>query len=212
MSILSKINIGADFANRLEIISLFKEIGEIKKILEIGPGNKPLIVEYLEHQDLYGIEYPGCAEETIKAAISKGKDIVMKECDINSDRWPFDDNEFDVIVINQVLEHMFNTDHFFENFYRILKMEAYGVISCLKFKNLPLRKNESFHEVAYEVKKFITNCSRILYIGCGSGKKVGFLRRWGMMFTESMIFQITLMIKSFKRMLSNSYPPPVSIL
>ena len=119
MGILSKINIRADLANRLEIIDMFEKSSESKKICEIGPGGKPLIIEYPINGEFYGIEYPGCAEEPVKIFRQNNKTILMKECDLSRDKWPFEDNEFDVVVSNQVLEHMTNTDHFFEEFYRI---------------------------------------------------------------------------------------------
>ncbi|MDI6701325.1 MAG: class I SAM-dependent methyltransferase [bacterium] len=136
MGIFSKINIGADYANRLEIIDMFEKSSETKKICEVGPGGKPLIIEYPGNGEFYGIEYPGCAEETIKAFQLNGKTIVMKECDLSNDKWSFGDDEFDVVVSNQVLEHMTNTDHFFEEFYRIMKPGGYGIISCPNLSSL----------------------------------------------------------------------------
>lgn len=108
---------------------MLQNIPKYKKVCEIGPGARPIVTELPENCELYAIEYPGCAEETIKAVNRKNKTIVIKECDLNSEKWPFDDSEFDVIVSNQVLEHMSNTDHFFEEFFRIMRPDAHGVIS-----------------------------------------------------------------------------------
>lgn len=129
MGILSRINVGADLANRLEIIDMFELSHRKKKVCEIGPSDKPLITKYSENCELYGIEYYGCAEGTLKAIHAQGKIVFMKECDLNTDKWPYHDNEFDVVVSNQVLEHMCNTDHFFEEVHRILKPGGYGIIS-----------------------------------------------------------------------------------
>lgn len=136
MGILSKINIGADLDNRLEIIRMFERTNETRKILEIGPGERPLILEYPGNGIFFGIEYPGYAGKTIEVFREKGKTILMKECDIDTENWPFEDNKFDVIVSNQVLEHMANTDHFFEEFYRIIKRGGYGIISCPNLSSL----------------------------------------------------------------------------
>lgn len=136
MGILSKINIGADLANRLEIIDMFEKSSESEKICEIGPGGKTLIIEYPINGEFYGIEYPGCAEEPVKIFRQNNKTILMKECDLSRDKWPFGDSEFDVVVSNQVLEHMTNTDHFFEEFYRIMKPNGYGIISCPNLSSL----------------------------------------------------------------------------
>lgn len=37
------------------------------------------------------------------------------------DPWPFDDESMDVVVSNQVLEHVFDYDHFFAQLWRVLK-------------------------------------------------------------------------------------------
>jgi len=136
MGILSKINIGADLDNRLEIIRMFERTNETRKVLEIGPGERPLILEYPGNGIFFGIEYPGFAGKTIEVFREKGKTILMKECDIDTEEWPFRDNEFDVIVSNQVIEHLANTDHFFEEFYRIMKKGGYGIISTPNLSSL----------------------------------------------------------------------------
>lgn len=136
MGILSKINIGADRANRVEIIGMFEHNPKIKRVCEIGPGGGPLILEYPGGCELYGIECLGCVEETVKVCHEKGKNITMKECDLNVEKWPFDDDEFDVVVSNQVLEHMSNTDHFFKESSRIMKSGGYGIISTPNLSSL----------------------------------------------------------------------------
>lgn len=43
-----------------------------------------------------------------------------------SDSWPFKDHQFDFIVSNQVLEHVFTGDHFFSELHRCLKDDGFS--------------------------------------------------------------------------------------
>ncbi len=134
------LNIGADLCNKLEIINMLEEQKKGAKvgICELGPLNKPLSLEYNGGKDceFYGIEYSEYGYETKNAFAAKGWDIVMKECDLNKDKWPFDNNKFDVIISNQVLEHMYNTDYFFEELYGIMKPGSYEIVSVPNLSSL----------------------------------------------------------------------------
>lgn len=44
-------------------------------------------------------------------------------------KWPFPNESFDVIISNQVIEHMVNIDNFISEIYRLLKPGGYCVIS-----------------------------------------------------------------------------------
>jgi ubiquinone/menaquinone biosynthesis C-methylase UbiE len=72
-------------------------------------------------KNLYGIEI---VENLISNAEQKG--ISVKRADLNSN-FPFDDNTFDVVHANQVIEHLFDTDNFLNEVYRILKR---GGVRC----------------------------------------------------------------------------------
>lgn len=137
MGIISQIHISLDLSNRKEIIRLFErgKLG-VPKVCEIGPGTRPLILEYPGNAEYFGIEYPGLARETLNVFNSMNKNIKIRECDISTEKWPFEDNTFDVFVSNQVLEHIPNTDHFLEEFYRILKPGGYGIISTPNLSSL----------------------------------------------------------------------------
>jgi SAM-dependent methyltransferase len=64
--------------------------------------------------------------ERIKSAEEKG--IQVKNFDLNG-IFDFEDNTFDVIHANQVIEHLYNTDIFLSEIYRILKPGGYAIIS-----------------------------------------------------------------------------------
>lgn len=66
--------------------------------------------------------------ELLKAK-QKQRDIETIRTDINNNSLRFADNSFDVIVSNQVIEHLIDTDKFAEEIYRILKPNGYAIIS-----------------------------------------------------------------------------------
>jgi len=72
---------------------------------------------------VYGIEI---VEEKIKDARSKGIDV--KNSDLNL-KFPFEDEKFDVIHANQVIEHISDLDRFMSEIYRVLKKGGYIIIS-----------------------------------------------------------------------------------
>lgn len=44
-------------------------------------------------------------------------------------KWPFPDKSFDVVISNQVIEHIHNIDHFITETYRVLRPGGYSVVS-----------------------------------------------------------------------------------
>ncbi|MEK7543287.1 MAG: class I SAM-dependent methyltransferase [Patescibacteria group bacterium] len=65
--------------------------------------------------------------DRIKEAKRNGiKDIVT--CDLEK-RWPLPDGSFDIVISNQVIEHIFNIDLFISEIYRVLRPGGYCLIS-----------------------------------------------------------------------------------
>lgn len=73
--------------------------------------------------DIYGVEL---IDERVD--IAKKNNIKTLKANLN-DKLPFDDNFFDVIHSNQVIEHLINTDLFLEEVFRILRPGGYAIIS-----------------------------------------------------------------------------------
>src|SRR5262245_46505065 len=84
--------------------------------------------------DVHGVELRGAAAE---AARDRG--IEVTEADLN-EALPFDDASFDVVVSNQVLEHLPDTDVFVSEIVRILRP---GGLAAVSTENLA-----SWHNVA----------------------------------------------------------------
>jgi SAM-dependent methyltransferase len=116
----------ADQANRKIIYGLI-EYNPEAVLLDTGCGNCShtlQLAKIIGTQNIVGIdaapEYIVPNEYTHKVEIIKA--------DLN-EVLPFPDNHFDVIHSNQVLEHLFNTDIYVSELYRILKPNGYAIVS-----------------------------------------------------------------------------------
>lgn len=54
--------------------------------------------------------------------------VIMQRADLNM-VFPADDNTFDVVIANQIFEHLYHTDLFIKEIYRVLKVGGYAIIS-----------------------------------------------------------------------------------
>jgi SAM-dependent methyltransferase len=82
----------------------------VGKTLDVGCGTKPY-ERFFKSTEYIGLEY------------DTGIDSDKKEADYYYDgkTFPFDDSEFDSVVTNQVLEHIFTPNDFLQEIYRVLK-------------------------------------------------------------------------------------------
>lgn len=79
---------------------------------------------------IYGIEI---SKQKILEAKKRG--IIVKRGDANK-RLPFRNSFFDVVLCNQVAEHLANPDNLFEEIHRIMKDDGYAIISVPNLASL----------------------------------------------------------------------------
>jgi len=96
------------------------------KVIDLGCGNGEFTLKVKEAIGIHEIFGTDCYDPSIEEARNKG--ITVKKCDLN-ESLPFEDNSFDVIVSNQVIEHLIYPVKFLNEIYRILKPQGYCVIS-----------------------------------------------------------------------------------
>ena len=75
-------------------------------------------------QNVHGVEY----SETERTRLACEKGVKIRYADLNIEI-PFDDNTVDVIVSNQVIEHLHKPAQFIREIKRVLKPGGYAVVS-----------------------------------------------------------------------------------
>jgi len=96
-----------------------------KKILDIGCYDGSFISLIRNNHEFYGIE---ASDYGVRK--SKKRGIIVKQYFFNDkDKIPFEDNFFDVVIAGETIEHIFDTDFFLDEIYRLLKSEGYFLIS-----------------------------------------------------------------------------------
>lgn len=119
---------------------------KVIKILDAGCGNGKLL--YFLHKFLplfnqdkefvicgydvidHGVQVEGYVEKTFSFLHERDNSINWNERIkmINADdSWPFENNLFDIIVSNQVLEHVWDHDHFFKEHTRVMDEKAFAI-------------------------------------------------------------------------------------
>jgi len=89
------------------------------KILDLGCGNgaqTKYIMKLVSATEAYGIDID---QTNLKEAEKNG--INGLRADLNTDKLPFDDEYFDLIILSEVIEHLLNPDNALEEAYRVLK-------------------------------------------------------------------------------------------
>jgi len=95
----------------------FCKHGEVKrkKLLDIGSGKGNHLVGFSRS----GIQVYGL-DKRVKSFLAL-RDFDIRECDIENDPFPYEDDYFDFVYSKSVIEHVTNTDNFLKESLRVLK-------------------------------------------------------------------------------------------
>lgn len=107
----------------LEIFSKYK----FERILDIGCGDgnfSILLAKACEAKEVYGIEI---SEKGVELARKNG--VKAFQLDVDEEDFPFKDNYFDAVFAGEIIEHLFDPDHFLDEVYRVLKPEGIFVLT-----------------------------------------------------------------------------------
>jgi 2-polyprenyl-3-methyl-5-hydroxy-6-metoxy-1,4-benzoquinol methylase len=117
---------------RIFIVS--KWIGKNKKILDVGCYNGWYSSFFKNNNNkVYGID---ASKDGVKEAIRKG--IYAKVTNVE-EKFPYPDQFFDVIHAGEIIEHLYDTDKFIEECYRVLKKGGTLIITTPNTVSLPRR-------------------------------------------------------------------------
>lgn len=94
----------------------FRKKGDSAQVLlDIGSGKGNHLVGFSRN----GMIVKGLDKK--KECIEILPDFDIRECDLEKDRFPFEDNYFDFVFSKSVLEHAYNTENIVKETYRVLK-------------------------------------------------------------------------------------------
>jgi SAM-dependent methyltransferase len=109
-------------------------VGVHTRVLEVGCWDGVAISQYqklLPLENIYGID---CFPETVSLCQSRG--INARYCDIEKDPLPFEDGAFEVVIANQVFEHLKNIFGAISEIYRVLKPDGHLIIGVPNLASL----------------------------------------------------------------------------
>jgi SAM-dependent methyltransferase len=124
-NILLKLYIDAVKMNHKNILNLLDKDSEAQ-FLDLGCDDGILtkqLADIIGTSNVYGVEI---VEKSIAESQKRG--IKVSSFDLNKD-FDFKDNSFDVVHANQVIEHLYDSDKFLSEIYRVLKPNGYAIIS-----------------------------------------------------------------------------------
>ena len=135
MGFLTRQILKADKKNKKVILNLLRkhDSGSFHKVLDCGCDDGSLLTEIrkaVHVKDCYGVEI-----DPVQADKARSKGIKVHVCDLN-DNLPFESESFDLIISNQVIEHLtFSDNHLFEVM-RLLKPGGLFVLSTPNLASL----------------------------------------------------------------------------
>ena len=125
------------------------------KLLDIGSGRGNHLVGFSRK----GISCYGLDKR--KECIEVLNDFTIKECDIETEAFPYEDNMFDFIFSKSVIEHVRNADNFVLETKRVLKKGGIAIIMCPDWGTQYQHYWDDYTHVQPWTRKSLQNCMRI---------------------------------------------------
>lgn len=169
----------------------FLEKNEDVKFLDLGCDEGTWTINLAKKigtRNVYGIDI---IDEKLKIANLKG--IKITKGSLNK-KFPYNDNYFDVIHGNQIIEHIENLDNFVSEIYRILKPGGYVIIST---ENASSWHNIFASIMGYQIFSLTNISSKALGIGNPFAVHKGSVAEFAS-WTHKTVFNIKGLIDFFK--------------
>ena len=104
--------------------------GAVPRILDIGLGTGRDLLSIREALGGRKLELMGIESQPLMVAQARREGILTFDIDIERDRFPLADASVDVVMANQVIEHLKELFWFFGEISRILKPGGIAIIGC----------------------------------------------------------------------------------
>jgi len=125
--------------NRYDLV--FENIPEGDRVLEIGCGDGELLFKLKnKYREVWGIDISKPRIDRIKKKLEREGEVgIHVRVEDANQRLDFEDEYFDTIVANAVLEHLFDPYHFMEESHRLLRSKGTLVVYVPNVAYLPNR-------------------------------------------------------------------------
>jgi len=117
----------------VSILKLFSNY-KFTRILDVGCGDGSfsiLLKEASHAQELYGIEL---CKENVEIANKRGVNVIC--LNINSEKFPFEDDFFDAVYAGEIIEHVFDPDSLLDEVHRVLKPNGFFLLTTPNIASL----------------------------------------------------------------------------
>ena len=109
--------------------------GSGKKVLDVGCNDGDLGEQLLKNRnDVYGCDI---VKKNLKIAKKKG--LKVKFVDLEKNKLPYPPNTFDIVILADVIEHVFDTDFLIHNCFKVLKPGGKIIVTTPNLASLARR-------------------------------------------------------------------------
>ncbi len=140
-------------------------------VLDVGaaPGYLARMIQQLFQYDVYALDRHAMPFLDFQSYVDamKRHGVIVKDCDVDKDRFPFLDETFDVVLSTEVVEHLYKPEHALNEINRVMKANGILILSTVNFLRasnrvkVMLGKPTTFHGVKEytleELKKLLKN-------------------------------------------------------